>query len=304
MAADQRRGVWFAVACYVAWGLFPIYWKQLANIPAIDILANRMVWSLAFVLLLLLFRQDWGWIGKAVRNRHVVLPYLAAALLLSVNWYIYIWAVNANYVVESSLGYFINPLVSVLFAVIFLHERLRPWQWAAIGIAAAGVVFLTVTYGQLPWIALALALTFALYGLIKKRARLDALRGMAMETACMFLPALIFLLYRSSTGHGSVGAVSPAETLLLMGTGVVTVLPLYWFASAAHLIPLALLGILQYIAPTLQFTLGIALYHEPFSLAKLAGFSIIWVALLIYWAEGMLHRQRGATSPQVTLSSR
>lgn len=303
MTHDQRRGMWLAVACYVAWGVFPIYWKQLDNIPAIDILANRMVWSLGFVLLILLLRRDWGWVGKAVRSRRTLLTYLVATLLLSVNWYIYIWAVNANYVVEASLGYFINPLVSVLLAVLFLHERLRFWQWTSIGIATAGVLFLTFSYGQLPWIALALAFTFAFYGLIKKRARLDAMHGMALETAFMFPPALAFLVYQSVAGHPSFGAVGMTESLLLMGTGVITVLPLAWFATAARLIPLTLLGILQYIAPTLQFTIGVALYHEPFSPAKLVGFSIIWAALLIYWAEGMLQRQRAA-APPVSLSSR
>jgi len=181
MTHDQRRGTWYALGCYVAWGLLPLYWRALHSLPAIDILANRMVWSLVFVVILLTIRQNWQWIGRAVRDKHTLLTFTGSALLLTANWYVYIWAVNAGFVVESSLGYFINPLVSVLLGVIFLRERLRLWQWASIAIAGAGVLFLAFTYGHLPWIALTLAFTFAFYGLLKKPARLPALEGMSFE---------------------------------------------------------------------------------------------------------------------------
>ena len=292
MTHDQKRGIWFALGCYVAWGLLPLYWKALHGIPPIDILANRMVWSLVFVVILLTIRQNWKWVGPAMHNRHAVLTFTGTALLLSVNWYVYIWAVNSGYVVESSLGYFINPLVSVLLGVIFLHERLRSGQWVSIGVAAAGVLFLTFSYGRPPWIALTLAGTFGFYGLLKKRARMPALEGMAMETGIMFLPALAFMLFHESAGAGTVGHESWLTNVLLIGTGVVTVIPLIWFADAARLIPLSMLGVLQYVSPTLQFILGLTVFREPFDLSKLIGFGIIWAALLLYWGEGMVHRSR------------
>jgi chloramphenicol-sensitive protein RarD len=302
MAHDQRRGIWFAIGCYIAWGLLPLYWKALHSVPAADILANRMVWSLVFVVILLAIGKNWRWVGRAVHDKHIMLTFTGTALLLSANWYVYIWAVNAGFVVESSLGYFINPLVSVLLGVIFLHERLRPWQWASIGIAAAGVLFLAFSYGHLPWIALTLAFTFAFYGLLKKRARLPALEGMALETGIMFLPALAFLIFHESSGAGAIGHEAWLINLLLIGTGVITVIPLIWFAEAARRIPLSMLGILQYISPTLQFTLGVTVFHEAFDLSKLVGFGIIWGALLLYWAEGMAHRNRLDALPPATVT--
>jgi chloramphenicol-sensitive protein RarD len=221
-------------------------------------------------------------------------------VLLAGNWYIYIWAVNAGYVIETSLGYFINPLVSVLLAVLFLHERLRPLQWGAIGLTAGGVLFLTVNYGHLPWIALALAFSFAFYALLKKRAPLPSLQGLTLETGILVLPALGLLVYLHTHAMGSVGTLGTGTTLLLMSTGVVTVVPLLWFASAARRIPLSMLGILQYIAPTIQFFIGLVIFHEPFNAVQMIGFAIIWSALLLFWAEGAVHRQRAAQTPVVT----
>ena len=303
MDHSQRRGMWLAIGCYMAWGLLPLYWRALHSVPAADILANRMVWSFVFVLILLTVRRNWHWIRRAVHSKRILLTFTATALLLSANWYVYIWAVNAGFVVESSLGYFINPLVSVLLGVLFLHERLRPWQWASIGVAAAGVLFLTLSYGQLPWIALTLAFTFAFYGLLKKQARMPALEGMALETGIMFLPAIAFLFFHESTGVGTIGHEAWLTNLLLVGTGVVTVIPLIWFAEAAQIIPLSMLGILQYISPTLQFTIGIAIFHEAFSGSKLIGFGIIWAALLLYWAEGIVNRNRVAARLQTSAVS-
>ncbi len=198
MSTEQRRGIWYALVCYVAWGVFPLYWKALGSVPAIDILANRMAWSMVLVVLLLLLRQDWAWLGPALRNRRIMLAYLGAAALLTANWYIYIYAVNADYVVETSLGYFINPLISVVLAVVFLHERQRAYQWMAIGLAAAGVLFLTWTYGNLPWIALSLALTFGFYGLLKKRAPWSPCAVLRWKLhLCLYRPSCFFCIATS-----------------------------------------------------------------------------------------------------------
>jgi len=293
MSNEERRGMWLAIACYTTWGIFPLYFRLLAPVPAIDILANRVIWSLVFLLGLLTFRQDWAWLQPALRSRRVMLLYSAAGILLAVNWYTYIWGVNAGYVIETSLGYFINPLVSVLLGVLFLRERLRSGQWAALALATAGVLFLTVSYGQLPWIALILAFTFGVYGLLKKHGSLTSPQGLTVEAGVILLPALALLIYRELNGAGGLGVSGWGKTLLLLTTGVVTVVPLMWFATAARRIPLSLLGVLQYVAPTLQFLVGLLVFHEAFSQTKLIGFSIIWVALIFYWVEGMIHRRRG-----------
>ncbi len=298
MATDERRGVLFALACYVAWGFFPLYFHLLDNVSSLDILANRVLWSLLVVVILLTARRNWRWLGGALHDRHTVTTFIGAAVFLSANWYIYIWAVTHNFVVEASLGYFLNPLVSVLFAVVFLHERQRSLQWAAIAIAALGVLVVALAYARIPWIALALAGTFSSYALFKKRARINALEGMALETGFMAVPALIVLIYLQATGVGAWGNVPLQTELLLIGTGLVTVFPLYWFALAARRIPMSLLGLLQYVSPTISFLIGILVFHEPFDQAKLIGFCVIWVALGLYWAEGVLHRNRVASLPQ------
>jgi len=287
----MNRGVVYGVSAYAMWGVLPIYWKALHSVPAIQILAYRMVWSLLFCLLILVATRNWSWLSVALRDRRTALTFLGAAALLSVNWFTYIWAINAGFIVESSLGYFINPLVSVLIGVIVLHERLRPWQWAAIGLAFAGVLYLTVAYGALPWIALTLAFTFAFYGLLKKQVRVGAVESMAAETAIMSIPALLFLLWLASQGRGALGHDGAAINALLIGAGAATAIPLIFFAAAAQRIPLSLVGILQYIAPTLQFLIGVFVYHEAFGRTRLIGFSIIWAALLIYTVEG-LHQRR------------
>jgi chloramphenicol-sensitive protein RarD len=287
-----NRGVWYALGAYIAWGLLPIYWKTLQHVPALEILAHRIVWSLVFALCILAVRRQWRWIGAALRSPRTLLTFTAISLLISVNWLVYIWAVNAGFIVETSLGYFINPLVSVLMGVVILRERLRPGQWAAIGVAAAGVIYLTVRYGSLPWIGLTLAATFATYGLLKKTARLNALDGFATETGLIALPAAAYLIFLGGQGGGELGHTSAATTALLVGTGVVTALPLIFFAAGARRIPLSTVGLLQYIAPTLAFLLGVFIYHEPFNRERLIGFSLIWLALAIYSVEGLLARRR------------
>lgn len=291
----MNKGMLYAIAAYGMWGLFPLYWKTLHHVPALEILSHRMAWSLLFVLILLVMRRQWGWLKTAVSQPKTLLLFTASAILLSLNWFVYIWGVNAGHIVETSLGYFINPLVSVLMGVFFLGEKLRRGQWAAIGLAALGVIYLTVRYGALPWIALTLATSFALYGLIRKTAPLGSLEGLSLETALMFIPALGYLVYLEVTGTAAFGHVDTLTTVLLGFAGVATAVPLLLFAAGARLIKLATIGILQYIAPTLQFLIGVLIYHEAFTMDRLVGFSLIWLALLIYSAENIWfirHRPR------------
>jgi chloramphenicol-sensitive protein RarD len=291
----MNKGMLYAIAAYGFWGLFPLYWKTLQHVPALEILSHRMAWSLLFVLVLLLVRRQWGWVKTAVAQPKTLLLFTASAALLSLNWFVYIWGVNAGHIVETSLGYFINPLVSVLMGVFFLGEKLRRGQWVAIGLAAIGVLYLTLRYGSLPWIALTLATSFALYGLIRKTAPLGSLEGLSLETALMFLPALGYLVYLEAADTAAFGHVDTLTTVLLGFAGVATAVPLLLFAAGARLIKLATIGILQYIAPTLQFLIGVLIYHEPFTLDRLIGFSLIWLALLVYSAENIWfirHRPR------------
>lgn len=273
------------------WGLLPIYWKALQNVPAKEIVSHRMVWSLVFVVLLLAAKRQWRWLAGVAKQPATLLIVFAAGCILAVNWLVYVWAVNAGNVVETSLGYFINPLVSVLLGVVFFHERLRLGQWLAVATAALGVLYLTLQYGRLPWIALSLAFSFGIYGASKKITPLAALEGLSLETALLFLPALFYLLFLEGQGDGSFGHLSATTTLLLALTGVATGLPLLLFAAATRLIPLSMVGILQYIAPTINFLLGIFVYNESFDRHRMIGFSLIWAALLIYSIEGGIFRR-------------
>ncbi|MBM7844877.1 EamA family transporter RarD [Herpetosiphon giganteus] len=286
----MKRGILYAAGAYACWGFFPLYWKMLSSVPALEILAHRMAWSLIFVGFLVLIRGQMGQFLQVLRNRRTVLIYATSAFLLGINWYVYIWAVNANHVVESSLGYFINPLVNVGLGMLFLGERVRRWQGIAIGLATIGVIYLSVALGVLPWIALALAFTFGFYGLIRKTAALDSLQGLALETVVFFGPAAGYLLWLETQGKAAFGHQSWTVTLLLAGAGIVTAIPLLLFAAGARQIPMTTLGLLQYINPTMQFSLGVLLYHEPISGAKLIGFAIIWIALALYSLESYLHR--------------
>lgn len=296
----MKKGILAGLSAYIMWGLFPIYWRWLEQDPAIEILAHRMFWSLAFMVVILTLQKDWRWLREALQNRRTVITYTLSALLLALNWYIYIWAVNAGYVVEAALGYFINPLVNFLLGVIFLGEKLRAGQVAAVILAVAGVIYLTVSYGSLPWISLLLAITFGIYGLIKKTASLESMHGFSLETLVLFLPALAYLLYRNAVGIGAFGHQGLVITLLLALAGPVTSIPLLLFGYSARKIPLSMLGFLQYILPTLQFLLGVFVYFEPFPQARLVGFCIIWLALLIYSLESVFFNRRlRANSPLV-----
>ncbi|MEW5868402.1 MAG: EamA family transporter RarD [Chloroflexota bacterium] len=287
----HNKGVLYGVGAYFIWGVFPIYWKWLQQVPATQILAHRLAWSFVLLVLIISARREWQPILSALRRPRTLLVFFVAACLLSTNWLIYIWGVNAGYIVETSLGYFINPLVSVLLGVIFLREKLRPAQWLPIGLAAAGVAYLAISYGSLPWIALALAFSFGLYGLVKKLSPLGSLRGLTVETGVLFVPTLAFLLVLAGRGAGAFGSLGLTQDLLMAGAGPVTTIPLLMFGAAAQSIPLSTLGLLQYIAPTCQFLVGVLIYHEPFTPARLVGFGIIWLALAIFTFEGFLARR-------------
>ena len=287
----MNKGILYGIGAYIIWGLFPLYWKAMSSVPSLQIVAHRLVWCLVFVAVLLSIMRGWTDLRKAITGR-LVLLYAVAAALLTINWLVYIWGVNAGFVVETSLGYFINPLVNVALGVLFFKERLSLSKWLPIGLAAAGVVYLTISYGQLPWISLALAFSFGLYGLMKKALPLNSLHGLTLETAILFVPSLAYLLLVEAQATGSLFHESPLVNLLLILAGPVTALPLLLFSGAARSIPLSTLGLLQYIAPTLQFMLGVFVYHEPFTQERLIGFAIIWLALIILTVGGLLERRR------------
>ncbi len=288
----MKKGIWNAIGAYVMWGIFPIYWKLLDHVAAGEILGYRVVSSFILLSVVISFKREWtAWRQKTI-NRRTLPIYILTGILLGVNWLVYVWGVNAGHIVETSLGYFINPLISVLFGVIFLHERMRPAQWATIGMAGVAVLYLTIVYGSLPWIALTLATTFSLYGLLKKTAPLGALYGLTMETAVLFIPSLAYLLILQVQGSGSFEFSGSLMNILLVGSGLVTTLPLLMFARAARSIPLWMVGLLQYIAPTMQFLIGVLLYREPFSVERAIGFGIIWAALIVFWLEGVIWRKK------------
>lgn len=288
----MRKGVLAAAGAYILWGLLPVYWKVIQAVTPLEIVAHRMAWSLVFALLVLAATRNWRWLAQIKSRPSLLLPFALTGVLISLNWLVYIWAVNSGRIVDASLGYFINPLVNVFLGVVFLRERLRPGQWAAIAIALAGVSYLTWSVGQLPWIGLTLAFSFGFYGLIRKTARFNAIEGFAMETAIMFLPAFGYLVFLATRGELAFGHDGVATTVLLAFTGVITAVPLLLFALGARQVTLTTLGILQYIAPTLQFLLGVVIYHESFTQARLIGFTLVWISLAIYTVESYLARRQ------------
>jgi len=288
----KRNGIISAIVAYVLWGVLTVYWKFLQTVPAFEIVCHRIVWSFVFVTFLLIWKNRWQWLQQIRERPATLITFLGTSGVLLLNWCTYIWAVNAGHVVDASLGYFINPLVSVLLGVIFLRERLRPWQWIAIGLAAGGVIFLTWSCGVFPWIAVTLAISFGSYGLLRKTAPLGALKGLSLESTILFLPALAYLVYLELTGSASFGHAGIATSVLLASAGVVTASPLLLFASATRQIRLATVGILQYITPTLQCLLGVLVYGEALTGPRLIGFGVVWTALLIYFLEGVVERRR------------
>jgi chloramphenicol-sensitive protein RarD len=291
----MKRGIWYALAAYAFWGLFPIYWKILGGIPALQLLGHRISWSFIILLAGLLITRQWNNFRKSI-TRRVLLTYSIAAVLIAVNWLTYVWAVGKGFIIETSLGYFINPLISVLLGVLLLRERLRPLQWVPIGMAALGVLYLTFAYGALPWIALTLAFSFGFYGLVKKSATLQSLPGLTLETGLLFVPAVGFLLYSQFIGTGAFLHSGPLLNMMMLGAGLITIIPLLLFASAAQRIPLTMIGVLQYINPSIQFLLGTLIYKEPFDHHRLIGFGIVWVALILFALEGLLARPKVAVA--------
>lgn len=296
----MNKGIWYGIAAYAMWGFFPIYWKLLHDVPALQLLGHRIAWSFILLLAYVLLTRQWNDFRSVAFDRKTLAIYAVAGVLLSLNWLIYVWGVNAGFIVETSLGYFINPLLSVLFGVIFLREKLRPMQWLPVIIAAIGVTYLTITYGQLPWIAISLAVTFGLYGLVKKLSPLGSVFGLTLETGIVFPAALIYLIVVQWNGTGGFLHTGSTVDLLLIGAGVVTTIPLLMFASAAKEIPLNMIGVLQYFAPTIQFLIGVFIYKEPFDTQRLIGFGIVWLALIIFWVENVrAHRTPVASIPEL-----
>ena len=275
-------GVASALGCFGLWGAFPIYFKLLGHVPALEVLAHRVLWSAVLLLGLILVQGQWSALRAEFHNRRRRRFYLVTALLISGNWLLYIWAVQHGRILEASLGYYINPLVNVLLGVLFLRERLNPRQWTAVALAVVGVLVLVIGHGVFPWISLILALSFGSYGLLRKKAGHAATLGLCMETVLLMPAALLFLAILGGRGAGALGAVNGQTDFLLLAAGPVTVAPLLLFLQATRLLRLSTVGLIQYLTPTLQFLLAVALYREPFTLIHLAAFGCIWLALALY----------------------
>ncbi|MBN2416475.1 EamA family transporter RarD [bacterium] len=293
----MQKGTAFALAAYTIWGLLPLYWKLLKSVPPFEILCHRTLGAALFIAVLISVQKRWSAVRAAAGARRTRFFLFVSAVLLSLNWLTFIWAVNTGFVLEVSLGYFINPLVTVSLGVLLLKERMRPLQWTAAGIALSGVLYLAAGYGRVPWIGLILAFSFALYGLLKKTGTLRSLDGLFSETAVMSLPALAYLVFVETTGSGTLSSGAYPLFVLLLTTGTVTAYPLLLFAKAARRIPLSQIGFFQYIAPILHFLIGYLVYHEPLSRQRLSGFIIIWFALAVYTADSLHAARRRNPAP-------
>jgi chloramphenicol-sensitive protein RarD len=290
---DTRRGTAYGVAAYLLWGLFPLYWRLLQPASSVEIVAHRLVWSLLVVLVILAVTRDWAWLRAFASDRASQWRLAVASVLIAANWLLYIYAVNSDQVVETSLGYFINPLVTVLIGVVLLGERLNRVQWLAVGLGTAAVLVIAADYGRPPWIALGLAFSFAIYGLIKKQVgpRVGAVASLSVESAVMFVPALVFLIVSEARGDAAFGHDGVGHSALLASAGLATAIPLLFFAAAARRVPLTVMGLLQYLAPVLQFLTGVLIFNEPMPAPRLAGFALVWAALVLLTIDG-LRRQR------------
>ncbi|MFI0710993.1 EamA family transporter RarD [Streptomyces inhibens] len=293
--SDQRAGLAYGFAAYTMWGLLPLYWHLLGAATPSEILAHRMVWSLPVAVIILAVLRRWAWIGPLLRQPKRLGLILVCAVVISTNWFLYIWAVNAGHVLEASLGYFINPLVSIAFGVLVLRERLRPLQWTAVAVGALAVLVMTVAYGKVPWIALGLAFSFATYGLVKKGIKLDGIEGFSAETAMQVLPALGFLIYLGVHGESSFTTGGVGQALLLSACGIATAIPLICFGASAVRLPLTTIGMMQYLAPTFQFVLGLTVFHEAMPPERWAGFALVWVALAVLTWDALRTAGRART---------
>lgn len=294
----MNRGIVLALGAYLFWGLHPIYWKLLQHVPSIEIVSHRIFWSLVFFAVLISLRKDWQELKRKIKESKNKFIIFAPAFLIGTNWALYVWAVNAGFIIETSLGYFISPLISVFLGVIILNETLRMVQWLAVLIAVIGVLAMTFIYGQFPWISLYLAGTWGTYGLLRKKSPLSSVEGLTLETAVLSIPIVFYLLYLTISSTGSLFSNFPTG-FLLIGTGVISGFPLIIFIMGARMIPLSLLGILQYIYPTLLFIVGAYIYGEPLRKAKMIGFIFIWIALSVYTAEGYLFLKKKKITKKV-----
>jgi chloramphenicol-sensitive protein RarD len=284
---DTITGVIYAVSAFLIWGISPIYWKALKSVPALEIILHRIVWSFFLLVPLIIIMRRWQEFILVFKNLRTLLILLFTAIIVGGNWLLYIWAVNSDHLLQASLGYYINPLVNVVLGMVFLKERLRPPQILAVVLATAGVLYLTFYYGEFPWIALALAISFGLYGLIRKIAPVGSLVGLSVETLLLSIPALVYIYHLDRLGQGSIFRVSLKLDLMLMGCSVVTALPLLFFTLGARRLYLSTMGLLQYIAPSCMFVLAVFLFREPFESAQVVTFILIWTALAIYSTDSV-----------------
>jgi chloramphenicol-sensitive protein RarD len=292
--SQRRLGIFYALVAYFIRGVLPLYLKALHAVPPLQVVAHRICWSALLLVGVVTVTRRLEFVKQVRERPRILLTFLASALGLSVNWLVYIWAVGQGRVVDASLGYFINPLFSVVLAVVVLKERLRALQWAAVALAGVGVLWLTLLVGQLPWIGLTLAASFGTYGLLRKTASVDALGGLTLETLLLLPPSLLYLLSASASGQSAWASADLSLRSLLVAAGPITALPLVSFAAGARRIPLSLVGILQYLGPTLQLVLGVFVFHERMSSAKLAGFGLIWLGLVVYASEAFAFTRRAA----------
>jgi chloramphenicol-sensitive protein RarD len=292
--SERRDGLIFGAGAYLLWGLFPLYWPLLKPASPLEILAHRMIWSLVFIGAILAVTRGWSRVRLIVADRGKLGRLALAASVITVNWGVYIWGVNSKHVVETSLGYFINPLLTILLGVFVLHESLRTVQWIAVGIATLAIVVLTVDYGRLPWIALTLACSFATYGFLKKQVNVGAVESLAVEAGVLAIPALITLIVITGRGDLAFGHAGTGNALLLAGTGAITAIPLLLFGAGMRRLPLTVIGLLQYLAPVLQFAVGVGIRHEPMPTARLVGFSLVWLALIVLTVDGVRNQRNTA----------
>ncbi|MGL6112564.1 MAG: EamA family transporter RarD [Rubrivivax sp.] len=292
----MNAGIAYAILAFVMWGLFPLYFRQVSAVPPLEVVLHRSVWSLCFVIAVLAVLRRFGWMRELASQPRRLGLFAISALLLSINWLVYVFAVQSGHVIDASLGYFINPIVNVMLGVLVLHERLRPTQWVAVALAALGVLWLTLMAGRLPWIALVLALSFGLYGLMRKTASLGALEGLALETMLLAPVVVPLLAWLTLRGNGAMGQGDAALDAWLVIGGPLTALPLLLFAAGARRLPLATIGLLQYLSPTIQLGLGVWVFSETFDRGRLVGFAIIWSALALYSLDGW-RRSRQAVVP-------
>lgn len=289
--SEHRIGLWTALAAFLLWGLMPLYWHLLKTVPSLQIVAHRVLWSAVLVALWLLLSRGRGWFRGVLDQPRLAGMLAISGMLIGVNWGLYIWAVNAGHVVETSLGYFINPLLNVVIGTLFLREHLNRWQWFAVAIAASGVLWLTFNYGSFPWIALCLATSFGIYGVIRKLAAVDSVVGLGVENAVLVLPAMVYLGWMETHGQGGFfsGFGWQADALLVVG-GALTALPLIAYSFAVRRVALSTIGLMQYLSPTLQLLTGIWFFQEPFDRQRAIGFALIWTALALFAIEGLYRR--------------